>query len=410
VTNLARRAFRGRAKDVDIQELMAFYSSGRAAGTFEDGIQSALERILVSPQFLYRIEVPPAGLAAGANYRLSDVELASRLSFFIWSSIPDDPLLDLAIRGQLSNPANLEAQVRRMLADPRAQALTYNFADQWLQLRNMKDVNHDPIMYPEADKTLRQSLREQTQMLFDSIRAENRSIVDLLTANYTFVNEPIAKLYDIPNIYGPRMRRISLPADSPRAGILGHGSVLMLTSHSDRTSVVLRGKWILDNLLGTPPPPPPPVVPDLKPVSFEGKILTLREQMVAHRENPACASCHARVDPLGFALENFDATGRWRTKDINGGPIDTTGELMDGTKFEGPLGLRNVLLANPEQFVLTAANRLLTYGLGRGLEYYDMPTVRRIVKESAAANYNLSSMVLSVVTSTPFQMRRVPQS
>jgi hypothetical protein len=410
VTTLARRAFRGRAKDVDIQELMTFYSSGRAAGTFEDGIQSALERILVSPQFLYRIEVPPTGAAAGTNYRLSDLELASRLSFFLWSSIPDDPLLDLAAKGQLKNAAVLEAQVKRMMADPRAQALTYNFADQWLQLRNMKDVNHDPIMYPEADKTLRQSLREETQMLFDSIRTENRSILELLTANYTFVNEPIAKLYGLPNIYGPRMRRINLPADSPRAGILGHGSVLMLTSHADRTSVVVRGKWILDNLLGTPPPPPPPTVPDLKPVSFEGRILTLREQMVEHRANPACASCHARLDPLGFALENFDATGRWRTRDINGGPIDATGELMDGTKFEGPAGLRNVLLANPEQFVLTTANRLLTYGLGRGLEYYDMPTVRKIVKESAAANYNFSSMVLSVVKSTPFQMRRVPQS
>src|SRR5262249_44228324 len=269
------------------------------------------------------------------NYRLSDLELASRLSFFLWSSIPDDHLLDLAGKGRLKDPAVLEQQVKRMMQDPRARSLTYNFADQWLQLRDMENVNHDPILFPEADKTWRDSLRQETEMLFDSIRTESRTIMDLLTAKYTFVNEPVARLYEIPNIYGPRMRRIELPAGSPRAGILGHGSVLMLTSHSNQTSPVLRGKWILDNLLGTPPPPPPPVVPDLKSVSADGKILSVREQMIAHHENPACASCHALMEPYGLAMENYDATGHWRTMNENGEPIDASAELIDGTKFDG---------------------------------------------------------------------------
>ncbi len=409
VTTLGRRAYRGSITDADIQTLMTFYTSGRAEGSFENGIQSALERMLVSPKFLYRIEAPPS-IPTDGNYRISDVELASRLSFFLWSSIPDDQLVNLATNGRLKDPAVLEQQVKRMLADPKAKALTDNFADQWLQLVDIENVNHDPIMYPEADRTLRQSLREETELLFDSIRAENRSLVDLLTANYTFVNEPIAKLYGIPNIYGPRMRRISYPAGSPRAGILGHGSILMITSHANTTSPVLRGKWILDNILGTPPPPPPPVVPDLKPIGADGKILSLREQMVAHRANPVCASCHARMDPLGLAMENFDATGRWRTLNENGEPVDASTEMIDGTKIEGALALRNILLSNSEQFVLTGTNRLLTYALGRGLEYYDMPTVRKIVREAAASKYSLSSLVLGVVKSTPFQMRRVPKN
>jgi mono/diheme cytochrome c family protein len=409
ITTLARRAYRGVLKDADIQTLMTFYTSGRSEGSFEEGIQSALERILVSPKFLYRIEIPPA-VPTDGNYRISDLELASRLSFFLWSSIPDDQLLTLAANGRLKEPAILEQQVKRMLADPRARALTDNFADQWLQLTDIENVNHDPIMFPEADKTLRQSLREETELLFDSIRIENRSLVDLLTANYTFVNEPIAKLYDIPNIYGPRMRRIVLPADSPRVGILGHGSILMLTSHANTTSPVLRGKWILDNILGTPPPPPPPVVPDLNPIGADGKILSIREQMIAHRANPVCASCHARMEPLGLAMENFDATGRWRTLNENGEPVDASSEMIDGTLFEGPAGLRNILVSNSEQFVLTGTNRLLTYALGRGLEYYDMPTVRKIVREAAPAKYSFSSLVLGVVKSIPFQMRRVPKS
>jgi Protein of unknown function (DUF1592)/Protein of unknown function (DUF1588)/Protein of unknown function (DUF1585)/Protein of unknown function (DUF1595)/Protein of unknown function (DUF1587)/Planctomycete cytochrome C len=409
VTTLARRAYRGSLTDADIQTLMTFYTSGRAEGSFENGVQSALERMLVSPKFLYRIEAPPA-IPTDGNYRISDIELASRLAFFLWSSIPDDQLLNLATNGRIKDPAVLEQQVKRMLADPKAKALTDNFANQWLQLVDIENVSHDPIMYPEADKTLRQSLREETEMLFDSIRVENRSLVDLLTANYTFVNEPVAKLYGIPNIYGPRMRRISYAADSPRAGILGHGSILMLTSHANTTSPVLRGKWILDNILGTPPPPPPPVVPDLKPVGADGKILSLREQMVAHRSNPVCASCHARMDPLGLAMENFDATGRWRTLNENGEPVDASTEMIDGTKIEGPVALRNILVSNSEQFVITGTNRLLTYALGRGLEYYDMPTVRKIVRESAASKYSFSSLVLGVVKSTPFQMRRVPKN
>jgi uncharacterized protein DUF1592/uncharacterized protein DUF1588/uncharacterized protein DUF1587/uncharacterized protein DUF1585/uncharacterized protein DUF1595 len=409
VTTLGRRAYRGSLTDADIQTLMTFYTSGRAEGSFENGVQGALERMLVSPKFLYRIEAPPS-IPTDGNYRISDVELASRLSFFLWSSIPDDQLLNLATSGRFKDPAVLEQQVKRMLADPKAKALTDNFANQWLQLVDIENVNHDPIMYPEADKTLRQSLREETELLFDSIRAENRSLVDLLTANYTFVNEPIAKLYGIPNVYGPRMRRISYPAGSPRAGILGHGSILMITSHANTTSPVLRGKWILDNILGTPPPPPPPVVPDLKAVGADGKILSLREQMVAHRANPVCASCHARMDPLGLAMENFDATGRWRTLNENGEPVDASTEMIDGTKIEGAVALRNILVSNSEQFVLTGTNRLLTYALGRGLEYYDMPTVRKIVRDAAASKYSLSSLVLGVVKSTPFQMRRVPKN
>jgi hypothetical protein len=393
-----------------MQTLMSFYTSGRTGGSFDSGIQSALERILISPQFLYRVEAPPANLTGEANYKLADLDLASRLSFFLWSSIPDDQLLDLASKGRLKEPAVLEQQVKRMMQDPRAKWLTYNFADQWLMLRDMENVNHDPILFPEADKTLRDSLRQETELLFDSIRTENRSILDLLTAKYTFANEPIAKLYGIPNIYGPRMRRIDLPADSPRSGILGHGSVLMLTSHSNVTSPVLRGKWILDTLLGTPPPPPPPVVPDLKNVSADGKILTMREAMAAHHANPSCASCHALMEPYGLSMENFDATGRWRTINENGEPIDASAELIDGTKFDGVVGLKNLLLTNQEQFVLTATTRLLTYGLGRGLDYYDMPTVRKIVRDSAASNYNFSSLVLGVVKSVPFQMRKAPKA
>jgi mono/diheme cytochrome c family protein len=410
ISTLARRAYRGRVKNVDMQTLMSFYTSGRTGGSFDSGIQSALERILVSPQFLYRVEAPPANLTGESNYRLTDVDLASRLSFFLWSSIPDDQLLDLATRGRLKDPAVLEQQVKRMMQDPRAKWLTYNFADQWLMLRDMENVNHDPILFPEADKTLRDSLRQETELLFDSIRTENRSILDLLTAKYTFVNEPIGKLYGISNVYGPRMRRVDLSADSPRSGILGHGSILMLTSHSNVTSPVLRGKWILDTLLGTPPPPPPPVVPDLKNVSADGKILTMREAMAAHHENPSCASCHALMEPYGLSMENFDATGRWRTINENGEPIDASAELIDGTKFDGVVGLKNLLLTNQEQFVLTATNRLLTYALGRGLDYYDMPTVRKIVRDSVASNYNFSSLVLGVVKSVPFLMRKAPKA
>jgi hypothetical protein len=409
IATLARRAYRGRVKDSDMQTLMSFYASGRKDGSFDDGIETALERVLVSPQFLYRIEAPPVTRTASGNYRVSDLELASRLSFFLWNSIPDDQLLDVAQKGQLSNAAVLEQQVRRMLADSRAQSLTYNFADQWLQLGELENAIPDPILFPEGDKTLRDSLQKETEMLFDSIRTENRSIVDLLTAKYTFVNEPIARLYGMDGIYGSRMRRVDLPADSPRVGILGEGSFLMMTSHSNVTSPVLRGKWILDNILGSSPPPPPPVVPDLKATNADGKVLSMRERMVQHRSNPACFSCHATVEPYGLALENFDAVGRWRTVNENGEPVDASTELINGTKFEGPTGLRNIVLANKDQFVQTATNRLLTYALGRGLDYYDMPTIRRIVKESASTNYSFATLVVNVVKSMPFEMRKAPK-
>jgi hypothetical protein len=397
-------------QDSDIQTLMSFYTSGRqGGGSFENGIQAALERVLVSPKFLYRIEAPPANLAANGNYRVPDLELASRLSFFLWTSIPDDQLLDVASKGQLSNPAVLEQQVRRMLADPRAESLTHNFADQWLQLDRVDNAIPDHILFPEGDKTLRDSLKKETEMLFDSIRTENRSILDLLTAQYAFINEPVAKLYGIRGVYGPRMRRVDLPADSPRIGLLGNGSFLLMTSHSNVTSPVLRGKWILDNILGSSPPPPPPVVPDLKETGVNGKLLSMRERMVQHRSNPACYSCHASVEPYGLALENFDAVGRWRTVNENGEPVDASTELINGTKFEGPSGLRNIVMASKDQFVQTATHRLLTYALGRGLDHNDMPTIRKIAKESAASNYNFTTLVLNVVKSMPFQMRRAPK-
>jgi hypothetical protein len=409
LSTIARRAYRGRVKDADIQMLMSFYTSGRKEGSFEDGIEAALERVLVSPQFLYRIEAPPTTSAASGNYRVSDLELASRLSFFLWSSIPDDQLLNAASNGRLSDPAVLEQQVRRMLADPRAESLTQNFASQWLQLDQLDNAIPDPILFPEGDKTLRDSLRKETEMLFDSIRSENRSILDLLTAKYAFINEPIAKLYGISSIYGPRMRRVNLPADNLRAGLLGEGGILMMTSHSNVTSPVLRGKWILDNILGSSPPPPPPVVPDLKATGANGKILSMRERMEQHRSNPACYSCHATIEPYGLALENFDAVGRWRTINENGEPVDASTVLVNGTKFEGPDGLRNIILANKDQFVQTATNRLLTYAVGRGLDYYDMPTIRKIVKASAPSNYNFSTLVVNVVKSMPFQMRKAPK-
>jgi len=409
ISTIARRAYKGRLEDADIQTLMSFYTSGRKDASFDHGVQAALERLLVSPKFLYRIEAPPASQTASGNYRVSDLELASRLSFFLWNSIPDDQLLDAASRGRLKDPAILEQQVRRMLGDSRAESLTTNFADQWLQLEQLGNSIPDPILFPEGDKTLRDSLRKETEMLFDSIRSENRSILDLLTAKYAFVNEPVAKLYGIRGVYGPRMRRVDLPADSPRVGLLGNGGILMMTSHSNVTSPVLRGKWILDNILGSSPPPPPPVVPDLKETGVNGKLLSMRERMEQHRSNPACYSCHATIEPYGLALENFDAVGRWRTINENGEPVDASTQLINGKKFEGITGLRDIILAEKEQFVQTATHRLLTYALGRGLDYYDMPTVRKIVKESAPSNYNFSTLVLNVVKSMPFQMRRAPK-
>ncbi|PYR27904.1 MAG: hypothetical protein DMF98_04415, partial [Acidobacteria bacterium] len=406
-TRLARRAFRRPVTSADIQPLYAFYERGRAQGDFESGIQAAVEAMLVSPEFLFRIEQDPQPAGAGKAYRISDVDLASRLSFFLWSSIPDDELLDLAERGGLSDPAALTRQVRRMLDDPRADALVSNFAGQWLHLRNVDTVKPDPVVLP-FDEALRQAFRTETTLFVSSIFREDRSLLDLLTADYTFVNQRLAEHYGIPRVYGSQFRRVTL-TDANRHGLLGQGSVLTVTSYPNRTSVVQRGKWILENLLGTPPPPPPPDVPELK-AAPHGKVLSMREQMQVHRANAVCAACHARMDPIGFALENYDAVGRWRSEDA-GTMIDASGKLPDGTDFQGPAGLSQLLLTRyRDDFVRTATEKLLTYALGRGVEYYDFPAVRSIDREAARDNYRISSLILAIVKSTPFQMRRASDS
>jgi hypothetical protein len=363
--------------------------------------------MLVSPEFLFRIERDPPTARTGNAYRISDVELASRLSFFLWSTIPDAELLDLAERGRLKDPAVLERQVRRMLDDPRASALVSNFAGQWLHLRNVETVKPDPVIFP-FDEALRQSFLTETALFVSSVFREDRSLLDLLSADYTFVNQRLAEHYGIPRVYGSQFRRVTL-TDENRRGLLGHGSVLTVTSYPNRTSVVQRGKWILENLLGTPPPPPPPDVPELK-AAPHGKVLSMREQMQAHRTNAVCAACHSRMDPIGFALENYDAVGRWRGEDA-GAPIDASGTLPDGTAFQGPAGLSQLLLNTyRDDFVRTATEKLLTYALGRGVEYYDYPTIRSINREAARDNYRVSSWVLAIVKSMPFQMRRASDS
>jgi hypothetical protein len=366
----------------------------------------ALQRILVSPEFLFRIERDPAGIAPGTVYRINDFELASRLSFFLWSSIPDDQLLDLAARGKLRDPGVLQQQVNRMLADSRSKALVDNFAGQWLYLRNVRSAAPDLAEYPDFDENLRDALQKETELFFDSMLREDHSVLDLLNADYTFLNERLARHYGIPNVYGSHFRRVTVN-DENRKGLLGQGSILMVTSYANRTSPTLRGKWLLDNLLGAPPPPPPPNVPSLKDRNEDGKILSMRQQMEEHRANPACATCHKLMDPLGFALENFDAVGHWRE---GSGPtnarIDSSGVLPDGTKFQGPAELRKILLNKPEQFVTTVTQKLLTYSLGRGLEYYDAPAVRKIVREADVSNYRWSAVILAIARSEPFQLRR----
>jgi mono/diheme cytochrome c family protein len=378
------------------------YSAGRAEGGFDMGIQRTLERILVSPAFLFRIERDPPTPDTAAP--VSDVELASRLSFFLWSSIPDDELLDVASRAKLRDPAVLEQQVRRMLVDERSQALVDNFAGQWLYVRNLAATRPDPRLFPDFDEGLRQAFRRETELFFESILREDRSVLGLLNADYTFVNERLARHYGIPNVYGSHFRRVTL-RDENRRGLLGQGSILTLTSYATRTSPVLRGKWILENILGAPPPPPPPDVPALKETTNTGQALSMREAMVQHRANPICASCHARMDPLGFALENFDALGRWRIRSESGPPIDASGVLPDGARFEGVAGLRSLLLGRPGQFVTTVTERLLTYALGRGLDYHDAPAIRSIAREAAPGDFTLPSLILGIVKSTPFQMR-----
>ncbi|MBI4464008.1 MAG: DUF1592 domain-containing protein [Acidobacteria bacterium] len=404
LSTLARRAYRRPVTDADVQTLLGFYKAGRGEGGFEAGIEMALQAILVSPEFLFRIERNPVNVAPGAAYRISDFELASRLSFFLWSSIPDDQLLDLAARGKLQDSEVLQQQARRMLQDARSKALVNNFAGQWLYLRNMGSVSPDPDAFPDFDDNLREAFQRETELFFESLLREDRSVVALLNADYTFLNERLARHYQIPNVYGSHFRRVVL-SEEERKGLLGQGSILTVTSYANRTSPTIRGKWLLENILGTPPPPPPPNGPSLKDRGENGKILSVRQRLEQHRANPVCASCHSRMDPLGFALENFDAIGKWRTAEDNT-PVDSSGVLPDGTKFQGPAELRKILLSNPEQFVTTITEKLLTYALGRGVEYYDAPAIRKIVREAAPNDYRWSALIMGIVKSTPFQMRR----
>lgn len=408
LSTLARRAFRRPVTDADIDTLVGFYESGRLEGAFDRGIQVALERVLVDPEFLFRIERDPERLPAGFVYRLSDIELASRLSFFLWSSIPDDELLAVAERGELQDPDVLTRQVRRMLADPRASEMVTNFASQWLLVRNVRFAEPDRALFPGFDGSLKEALARETELFFvDQFRAD-RSVLDLLRADYTFLNARLAEHYGVPGIYGSHFRRVTLD-DERRHGLLGHGSILTVTSYPNRTSVVLRGKWVLENLLGAPPPPPPPDVPALEEEDAGQAPTSLREKMEQHRGNPVCASCHARIDPLGFALENFDAIGQWRDRegDI---PIDASATLPDGTSVDGPVEFREALASRHEEFAGNFVEKLMTYALGRGLEHYDQPAVRAIVRDTEARKYRWSDIVLGIVNSVPFQMRRVPTS
>ena len=413
LTTLARRAYRRPVGETDVAALRRFYEEGRVEGGFESGVETALRRLLVSPEFLFRTEADPTDIAPNTNYQISDLELASRLSFFIWSSIPDDTLLTLAGRGTLREPAVLEQQVRRMLADSRSQAIVDNFVGQWLFLRNVAALGPDPYKDPDFDESLRLALRRETELFFESLIREDRSVVELLAADYAFVNERLAEHYGIPFVKGDHFRRVALPAGSVRGGLLGQGSILAVTSQPNRTSPVSRGKWILENILGVSPPEPPADVPDLDEQEHVATAVTMRQRMETHRANPACASCHRMMDPLGLALENFDQAGRWRTveesfdsRSASFVPIDASGALPDGTVFVGASGLRHVLLRRSDRFVTTMTEKMLTYALGRGLEHYDMPAVRAITREAADDAYRFSSLVLGVVRSAPFQMRR----
>jgi hypothetical protein len=404
IRTLAHRAFRRPPTDAEIARLIAFFDRGRAQGSFDSGVEMAVRGILASPKFLVRVEQDPPSVAPGAAYRVSDLELASRLSFFLWSTIPDEELLGLAEAGKLHDSSVLHAQVRRMLSDSRSSALVSNFAGQWLYLRNVRGAEPDKNLFPDFDDNLRQSFQRETELFFDSVVREDRSVVDLLTADYTFVNERLARHYGIPGVYGSHFRRVAVTEEA-RRGLLGQGSILLVTSHADRTSPVVRGKWILDNILGTPPPPPPGVVPPLKDKADDGLPHSLRERMEEHRSNPACATCHKVMDPIGFSLENFDAVGAWRSRDGDLA-IDTAGQLADGTAVDGVVTLRRAILKRPEAFVGTMTEKMLAYAMGRGLAYYDLPVVRQIVRQSERADFRFSSLVLGVVDSTPFLLRR----
>ena len=406
LSTLLRRAYRRAVTPADLQAPLKFYREARAEAGFDNGIEMALRALLVNPQFLFRIEKDPAGATPGTPHRLSDFELASRLSFFLWSSIPDDTLLDQASRGQLKNPAVMEQQVKRMLADPRSDALVNNFAAQWLYLRNLAATTPDPRLFPDFDDNLRQAMRRETELFFASVVREDRPAANLLRADYTFVNERLARHYGIPHVYGSRFRRVSLADQSARGGLLSQASILTVTSYSTRTSPVIRGKWILANILGTPPAPPPPAVPQLKEAAASpgSKSLSMRERVAEHRANPACAGCHNLMDPIGFAFENYDAVGRWRTSE-SGVPVDASGVMPDGTKFTNAADLQNALLRRPELFVSTLSEKLLIYALGRGVEPFDAPAIRQIVQQASAKDYRFSSLILGIVNSTPFIMR-----
>ncbi len=404
LATLMRRAYRRPVTDADLQGPFALYRQARAEGGFEAGIEMALSAVLVSPQFLFRVEQDPAGIPPNTVYRLSDLELASRLSFFLWSSIPDDELLDVASAGKLKDPAVLEQQVRRLLADSRSGTLVSNFASQWLHLRNLASITPDMRLFPDFDDNLREAFRQETELFVESILREDRSALDLLRANFTYVNERLARHYGIPHVYGSRVRRITLDEDSRRGGLLRHASILTVTSYATRTSPVIRGKWVLENILGVPPPPPLPDVPALKDNTVDGN-LSVRKRLAEHRTNPVCAGCHNLMDPVGLSLEKFDAIGRWRTAE-GGAPIDASGGLPDGSRFADVHGLEQALLSRPEMFVGTLAEKLLTYALGRGVEYYDAPAIRAIVRDARAKDFRVSSIILGIVESEPFQMRK----
>lgn len=406
LSTLLRRAYRLPVNIEDLNDLLPFYEAGKAEGGFDAGIQRALERVLVSPQFLYRIEVDPRNAAAGTAYRISDLELASRISFFLWSSSPDDALLDAAIKGTLRQPAVLEQQVRRMLADPRAATMVTNFASQWLYLRDVPLKEPDLFLFRDFDDGLKQAFSRETELFLASVLGEDKSVLELLTANYTFLNEQLAKHYEVPNVRGSYFRKVTFPSGSPRGGLLGQGSILMLTSYTTRTSPVLRGKYVLENLLASPPPPPPNDVPSLNTSNAtSGEAISLREAMIQHRASPVCAGCHARMDPIGFAMENFDAIGRWRDRDA-GKPLEVNSVLANGTQVNGLDGVKKLVLGDPDRFVNALSEKLMMYAIGRNVQYYDAPAIREIVRQSKGKNYKFSSLVLGVVNSVPFQMRQ----
>ena len=403
---LMRRAYRRPVGDADLDRVLPLYRTARREADFDAGIEAAVSAVLVGREFLFRVERDPPGIAPHTTYRVNDLELASRLSFFLWSSIPDDELLDLAARGELRKPEVLARQARRMLADPRSQSLVSNFAGQWLHLRNLDSITPDARLFPDFDDNLRQAMRRETELLFEEVVREDRSVLDLLKSDHTFLNERLAKHYGIPHVYGPRFRRVAIEPDAERGGLLRHGSVLTVTSYATRTSPVIRGKWVLENLLGTPPPPPLPNVPALDDNTVSAS-LPVRERLQQHRANAACASCHNLMDPVGFALEHYDAVGRRRTLE-EGQPVDASGGLPDGSRFTGVGGLEDALLKRPEVFVGTLTEKLLTFALGRGVEYYDGPAVRGIVRAAKAADYRFAALIEAIVTSPPFQMRASP--